>query len=170
MLQAKEILSLQFHHHKKVSRKVTLCFILLCGPYPLFQWYLQSKEILLNLGMKCWNSPFNAQGLRVIIVVVQVGAVKIYVAAQCRRSGKRKHRMKLSLPPKLVGKLVWVPVISFCKIFIPSYAFDALLCRNWPFLPPNRLTLPITLITHKIFITYHKLLLHHDTIICNNFH
>jgi hypothetical protein len=37
--------------------------------------------ILLNLGMKFWNSAFNAQGLRVIIVVVQVGAVKIYVAA-----------------------------------------------------------------------------------------
>jgi hypothetical protein len=37
--------------------------------------------------------------------------------------------MKLSLPPKLVEKLVWVPVISFCKIFIPSYTFDdALLC------------------------------------------
>ncbi len=26
--------------------------------------------------------------------------------------------MKLSLPPKLVEKLVWVPVILFCKIFI----------------------------------------------------
>ncbi len=32
--------------------------------------------------MKCWNSAFHAQGLRlIIIVVVQVGAVKIYVAA-----------------------------------------------------------------------------------------
>jgi len=30
--------------------------------------------------MKCWNSAFNAQGSRVIIIVVQVGAVKIYVA------------------------------------------------------------------------------------------
>jgi hypothetical protein len=30
--------------------------------------------------MKCWNSAFNAQGSRVIIVVVQVGAVRIYVA------------------------------------------------------------------------------------------
>jgi hypothetical protein len=30
------------------------------------------------------------------------------------------------LPPKLVEKLVSVFVISFCKIFIPSYAFDAL--------------------------------------------
>jgi hypothetical protein len=31
--------------------------------------------------MKCWNSAFNAQGSRVITVIVQVGAVKIYVAA-----------------------------------------------------------------------------------------
>jgi hypothetical protein len=33
-------------------------------------------EILLNLSMKCWNSAFNAQGLRAIIVVVQVRAVE----------------------------------------------------------------------------------------------
>jgi len=25
------------------------------GPNPSFQWYLQSKEILLNLSTKCWN-------------------------------------------------------------------------------------------------------------------
>jgi hypothetical protein len=31
--------------------------------------------------MKCGNSAFNAQGSRVIIVVLEVGAVKIYVAA-----------------------------------------------------------------------------------------
>jgi hypothetical protein len=62
--------------------------------------------------------------------------------------------MKLSLPPKLVEKLVWVPVISFCKIFIPSYAFDALLCRNWPFSPPNRLTLRTTLM-HSLLTYVH---------------
>jgi hypothetical protein len=49
-------------------------------PYLLFQWYQQSKEILLNLSMKCWNSTFNAQGSRLIIVVVLVGAVKICAA------------------------------------------------------------------------------------------
>ncbi len=119
-----------------------MCFF----PLSLFQWYLQSKEILLNLGMKWWNSAFNAQHSRVIIVVVQVGAVKIYVTAVQARSGKRKHRTKLSLPPELVEKLVWVLVISFYKIFIPSSTFDALLCRNWPFSPPNRLTLRITLL------------------------
>ncbi len=88
-------------------------------PYPLFEWYLQSNEILLNLSMKCWNSAFNAQGSRVIIVVVQVGAVKIYVAAVEGAQGKRKEGMKLSLPPKLVEKLVWVLVISFCKVSFP---------------------------------------------------
>ncbi len=31
-------------------------------------------------------------------------------------SGKRKEGIKLSSPPKLVEKLVWVLVISFCKI------------------------------------------------------
>jgi hypothetical protein len=49
--------------------------------YPLFQWYLPSNEILLNLSTKCWNAALKAQGLRVIIVVVRVVAVKIYVAA-----------------------------------------------------------------------------------------
>jgi hypothetical protein len=33
--------------------------------------------------------------------------------------------MILSLPAKLVEKLVCVPIISFCKIFIPSHKFDA---------------------------------------------
>jgi hypothetical protein len=31
------------------------------------------------MGMKCWNSTFNAQGLRIIIVIVWVGVVKKYV-------------------------------------------------------------------------------------------
>jgi len=45
-------------------------------PKPLFQWYPQSNEIILNLGMKCWNSAINAQGSRIIIMAVKVGAVK----------------------------------------------------------------------------------------------
>ncbi len=54
-------------------------------------WHLKKKknfpnvtryydnEILLNINMKCWNLTFNAQGLKVIIVVIQVGSVKIFV-------------------------------------------------------------------------------------------
>jgi len=41
--------------------------------------------------MKCWNSAYNAQGLKVIIVIVQVGALKIYVAAvQALRKKERE--------------------------------------------------------------------------------
>jgi hypothetical protein len=41
--------------------------------------------------MKWQNSAFNAQGSRVIIVVVQVGAVKIYAAAAVE-AVKKKER------------------------------------------------------------------------------
>jgi len=63
-------------------------------------------------------------GSRVLIIVVHVGAEKyiyIYVAAVEALREKRKDRMKLSLPPKLMEKLVWVPVILFCKIFTPTW-------------------------------------------------
>jgi hypothetical protein len=70
--------------------------------------------------------------------------VKIYVAAAVEAHGKKKARAKgktgwnSSLSPKLVEKLVWVAVISFCKCFhcqlvmrlMPYY------CWNWPFWPP----------------------------------
>jgi hypothetical protein len=75
------------------------------------------------------NSAFNAQGSRIVIIVVRVGAVKIYVAA-VEALRKKERLLRFSLPPKLVEKLVWVPIISFCKIFSPSYTFDALLCPN----------------------------------------
>jgi hypothetical protein len=45
--------------------------------------------------------------------------VKIYVAAV--KTLREKERQ--DEPPKLVEKLVWVPVISLCKIPIPSYGF-----------------------------------------------
>jgi hypothetical protein len=44
--------------------------------------------------MKCRNSAFNAQGWRGIIVAVQVGAVKIYVAAvEVLRTTERQGEM-----------------------------------------------------------------------------
>jgi hypothetical protein len=56
--------------------------------------------------MKCYNSTFNAQGSRIIIVVVQVGAVEIYVAAlKAVRKNERQDESQF---------------ISFCKNFIPS--------------------------------------------------
>jgi hypothetical protein len=71
-------------------------------PYPLFQWYPQSSEILLNLSMKCWYSTFNAQGSRVIIVV-QVRAVKLDVATvQALRKDERGDETQFTT--KIGGK------------------------------------------------------------------
>jgi hypothetical protein len=42
--------------------------------------------------MKCWNSAFNAQGSRLIIVVVQLGAVKIYVASSSSGGAQEKGK------------------------------------------------------------------------------
>jgi hypothetical protein len=53
--------------------------------------------------MKCRNSAFNAQGSRVIIVVVQVVAVKIYVAAvQALR--KKETQDETQFTTKMGGK------------------------------------------------------------------
>jgi hypothetical protein len=70
---------------------------LLSTPYPLFQWYPQSKEIYSI-------SAFNAQGLRVIIiVVVQIGAMKIYVAAvEAFRKNETQDETQFTTKIKLV--------------------------------------------------------------------
>ncbi len=53
--------------------------------------------------MKCWNSAFNAQGSRVIVVVVQVRVVKIYVAAvEALRKKERQDETKFTT--KIGGK------------------------------------------------------------------
>jgi hypothetical protein len=64
--------------------------------YPLSQWYQQSDEILINLNTKCSNSAFDAQGSRVITVVLHVGTGKLYVAG-----GKMKDRDKTQFITKI---------------------------------------------------------------------
>jgi len=68
-------------------------------------------EILLNLSKKCWNSAFNAQGSRLIMLVVQVGAVKIYAAA-VEALRKKERQYETQFTTKICWKkLVWVHVI-----------------------------------------------------------
>jgi len=56
--------------------------------------------------MKCWNSAFNAQGSRVIVVVVQVGAVKIYVGAlEALRKNERRDETQFTQKWLLFGAL-----------------------------------------------------------------
>ncbi len=122
-------MNVKFNLVSMFIRKVTLSPPCAFTPYLLFQWYLQSNENSLNLGMKCLNSAFNAQGSRQIIVLQQVGVLKII----CSSSGN------FSLSPNLSEKLVWVPVISLCKIFIPvRHLMPYYYCRNWSFLAPDR--------------------------------
>jgi NADH:ubiquinone oxidoreductase subunit 6 (subunit J) len=53
--------------------------------------------------MKCWYWAFNAQGLRVILVVVHVGAVKIYVASE-EALMKKERGDETQLTTKIGGK------------------------------------------------------------------
>jgi hypothetical protein len=58
--------------------------------------------------MKCWNSAFNAQGSRVTIIVVQVGAGKIYVAAE-----KNETKDETQFTTKIGGKTSLGPSYFF---------------------------------------------------------
>jgi predicted oxidoreductase (fatty acid repression mutant protein) len=53
--------------------------------------------------VKCWNSAFNAQGSRVIIVVLQRG-VKIYVAA-VEALSKMERQDETQFTTKIGGKI-----------------------------------------------------------------
>jgi hypothetical protein len=66
---------------------------------------------MLQLSMKCWNAAFNARGSRLIIVVVQLGAVNIYVAAVVAlRKKAGQEETQFSLPPNLISFCVSSPV------------------------------------------------------------
>jgi len=70
--------------------------------FSLFKWYSQSMKILLNLSMKCWNSPFNAQGWRLYYISRSNENI-------CRNNGgthAKKNMIKLNLPPKLCWRHV----------------------------------------------------------------
>jgi hypothetical protein len=54
--------------------------------------------------MKCRYSAFNAQGSRVIIVVVQIGALKIYVAALEEAFRKKDRQDETQFITKIDGK------------------------------------------------------------------
>jgi len=66
--------------------------------------------------MKCWNSPFNAQGWRLTIVALQVGAVKIYAATM---EALVKERGKTGW--NLVHHKNWGPPHPWMLIFFKSH-------------------------------------------------
>jgi hypothetical protein len=58
-----------------------------------------------QLSMKCWYSAFNAQGSRLIIIIVQLGAVKIYVAAAVEVLTRKERQDETQLTTKIDGFL-----------------------------------------------------------------
>jgi hypothetical protein len=69
---------------------------------------------MLQLSMECWNSAFNAQGSRLIIVVVQLGAVKIDAAAveALRRKERQDETQFSEFHPPLNSNVL------FCRFFL----------------------------------------------------
>jgi hypothetical protein len=63
---------------------------------------------------------FNAQGSRLIIVVVELGAVKIYVAA-VEALRKKKRQDETQFTTKIDGFLSFITALNanvlFCKVF-----------------------------------------------------
>ncbi len=95
--------STRYHTTKPSERKAQRQEASFLPPItPLLVVFVIVRKLLLSLSMKCWISAFNAQGSRVIIVVVQVGAVKIYVAEvealrKTRKTGWNSGTIKIDV-------------------------------------------------------------------------
>ncbi len=118
-------------------------------PYPLFQWYLQSKDILINLSMKCWNSAFNnAQGSRLFTVVVQLWTVKIYVTAVEAFRKKERHD-ETQFTTKTDGFLSFIPCWTLMYFFADCFWISPCVWPNTGFWCSVFLTLRVTRILDR---------------------
>jgi hypothetical protein len=95
--------------------------------------------------MKCCNSAsaFNAQGSSLIIAVVQLGAVKIYVAAV--EALRRKERQdETQFTTKIYGFLRFIPRLNANVLFCSFFFFSPCVRPNSGFWCCVLLTLRIT--------------------------
>jgi hypothetical protein len=76
---------------------------LLSSPYPLFQWYPHSKEFFKNLSRKL-SISYISRFESIFILVVQVGAVKMYVAAVEALKEKERRDKTQFFSTKIAGK------------------------------------------------------------------
>jgi hypothetical protein len=105
----------------KVIRKIMPCW---AWVQPLFDassapgCCAQSHEILLNKGMKYWDSGLNARGLRTFIATVHIaaaGAVIGWMRSVKERTGQTQLSTKFV--PKLSFMPRWNPVYFFLLFF-----------------------------------------------------
>jgi len=83
---------------------------------------------MLRLSTKCWNSAFNAQGSRVIIVVVRVGAVKIYVTpVEALRKNERQDETQFT--NQIDGFLSFTSPLNANVLFC-WFSFNLTLCMT----------------------------------------
>jgi hypothetical protein len=72
-------------------------------PYPLFQWYLQSKDIFIKSQYEM------LPGRRLILVFVQLGAVKIYATAVEALREKKERQDETQFTTNIDGFLSFIP-------------------------------------------------------------
>jgi hypothetical protein len=82
---------------------------------------------MLELSMKCWYLALNAQGSRLIIVNVVLGAVKIYVAG-VEALRKKERQNETQFTTKIDGFLSFIPpwmlMYSFAGFFESHPVYD----------------------------------------------
>jgi hypothetical protein len=103
--------------------------------------------------MKCWYSAFNAQGSRLIIVVIQLGGVKIYVAA-VEALRKKERQDETQFTTKIDGFLSFIPRWMLMYFFAGFLLISPCVWPNSGFWCCVFLTLRITLISGKILVSF----------------
>ncbi len=95
--------------------------------------------------MKCWRSALNAQGLRLIMVVVQLGAVKIYVATvEAVKENEREEETQFTT--KIDGFLSFIPHWMLIYFWAGFWKISPCVWPNWGLRCCVFLTLRITLL------------------------
>jgi len=79
--------------------------------------------------MKCWNSAFNTQSLRRIVIVVQLGAVKVYVAA-VEALRKKERQDETQFTTKIDGFLSFIPPLHANVLFFRFFFKNLTLCMT----------------------------------------
>jgi hypothetical protein len=120
-------------------------------------WYVVRSEIYITL-LSIYLPK--TQGSRlIIVVVVHVGAVKIYVASLEAAIRKKERQDETQCTTKIGGKFSLDPsYVVFIKFSFPVTYLMHYYAETGRSCPPNRLTLQNTLINNKIYkVTYLKL-------------
>jgi len=82
---------------------------------------------MLQLSMKCWNSAFNAQSSRLIIVLVQLGTLNIHLTA-VEMLMKKERQGETQFTTKIDSFLSFIP--PWMLLYTFSGFFNLTLCMT----------------------------------------